>query len=440
MSYINLNEVNKISEEELREIFKEHYNKGLYKVMKSIGIDKIFHKAKGTLVYDEEGKGYLDFIAGFGSLNIGHNDERILNTIIEHSNTPNFIEQSVNIYDGILANNINYLTKGELGNCHFTNSGTEAVEEAIKLSMMKNKKGKIIYFKNAYHGKTLGSLAAMGNKLKKNYNYVKGTFLEAPFGDIKKVKSLVDSYDVTSILIEPIQAEAGIILPPEGFLEELRELCNKEDILLIFDEIQTGIGRCGSMFMYEQVGVVPDVLLLAKSLSGGYIPIGCIAMKKKIWDSVYGSAKNSTLLETTFGGNSMACISALKTLEIIRDDKLSEKAKEIGDYTILKLRELMMEHHQISAIRGKGLLIGVEFEFLKKLRSKTTMEFFVGKIIGRLFKDHAILISIASNNPAVLKVEPPLTITKDEIDYFINALRETLSDDKLFSTIHAILE
>ena len=429
MNFITLEEAQDLDIRKTENLYKNYYNPTLYKMLKYTGLDIQFVRARDIYVYDKEGNEYLDFIAGFGALNIGHNNKKVIEAVNKCSEKPNLLEQSINLYNGVLANNICYLTQELLTVCHFTNCGTETVEEAIKLAMLYNPEGFIIYCSKAYHGKTLGSISALGDDVsRKKYNTLRKDFIEVPFGDFNAIRQVVAKFNIAAILLEPIQGEGGINVPPKEYLKEIRELCDKEDIIFILDEIQTGLGRCGSMFCYEEFGAVPDILCLSKSLSGGIIPIGCMAVEESLWHSTYGKFKNATLLSSTFGGNTLSCTAAIKTLEIIMEENLPEKAKEAGLYAVKKLQQLRNKHQIITDVRGKGLMIGIEFKSLGLVKSKMAIELMMTSIISKMLKEYKIICGFTVNNPTVLRFEPPLTIEKKQIDYFVHSLDSVLSE------------
>jgi putrescine aminotransferase len=436
MKFITLEEAQNLDIKKVAKLYKNYYNPALYKMLKYTGLDIQFVRASDIYVYDKNGNGYLDFIAGFGALNIGHNNKKVIDAVNKCSEKPNLLEQNINLYNGVLANNISYLTQRMLSVCHFTNCGTETVEEAIKLAMLYNPEGLIIYCSKAYHGKTLGAISALGdNVTKQKYNILRKGFIEVPFGDFNAIRQVVNKFKIVAILLEPIQGEGGINVPPIEYLKNIRKLCDKEDIIFILDEIQTGLGRCGSMFCYEQFEAVPDILCLSKSLSGGIIPIGCIAVEESLWHSTYGKFKNATLLSTTFGGNTLACAAAIKTLEIIVEETLPEKAKESGLYAIKKLQQLKNKYPIITDVRGKGLMIGIEFKSLNLVKSKTAIELMITSIISKMLKEYKIICGFTINNPTVLRFEPPLTIEKQHIDYFVNSLDAVLSEQSTILNI-----
>jgi putrescine aminotransferase len=329
MNFINLQSIENLNKRQIDKIYKRNYNEALYKLFKYSGIDLDFVKASGMFVYDSNGNEYIDYLAGFGALCLGHNDKRILEAVQKFNYRPNMLQIAKNKFPAVLANNISYLTDDELSYCYFTNSGSEAVEEAIKLVLLYKNGGNIIYFSNAYHGKTLGALSALGNKSKKSYKPLMSNFIEIPFGDIDAVEDVIKKEKVSAVLVEPIQGAGGINEAPKGFFKQLRKICDKKDVIFIMDEVKTGLGRCGTMFCYKQFGVVPDVMCLAKALSGGIMSIGAIVVEQSLWEDTYGRLKNATLLSSTFSGNTLACAAAIKTLEInIKRGKFPRKSSK----------------------------------------------------------------------------------------------------------------
>jgi len=428
--FINLKDVAKLSSEELNNLYEKNFSNSLYKFFKLGDMVVHYEKALGMNVWDTEGNKYLDFMGGFGALNLGHNHTRIIEVVKNHFSNPNLLQQSINVYNGVLANNISFLTRGKLPVSFFTNSGAETVEEAIKIAYMYYGKGKIVYCTNGYHGKTLGAISALGTNSKNKFLHFEHQFIEIPFGDTNALIKVAKKHNIAAFIAEPIQGEGGINLPPEGYFQAVREICNESEIVLILDEIQSGLGRCGTMFCYEQLNIVPDILCLSKSLSGGIMPVGSVSVKQEIWDKTYGKLKNAMLPSTTFGGNTLACIAAIETLTIIKEDSLPERANELGEYTLMKLNKLKEKHEIITEVRGKGLFIGIEFGGLKKLHLPMLEEFMMVNIISKMLRKHKILCGFAANNPCVIKFEPPLIVTKEEIDCFAEALDKVLDESK----------
>lgn len=428
--FIKLKDIKNLTSKELNNLYEKNFSNSLHEFFKLGDMVVQYDKASGINVWDTEGNKYLDFMGGFGALNLGHNHPRIIEAVKNHFPDPNLLQQSINVYNGVLANNISYLTGDKLPVSFFTNSGTETVEEAIKIAYMYKGKGKILYCTNGYHGKTLGAISALGIKSKNKFLHFEDSFIEIPFGDINALIKAAKKHSIAAFLVEPIQGEGGINLPPQGYFEAVREICNESEIVFILDEIQSGLGRCGTMFCYEQLHIVPDVLCLSKSLSGGIIPVGSVSVKQEIWDKTYGKMKNAMLPSTTFGGNTLACVAAIETLTVIKEDSLAERAKDLGTYALMKLNKLKDKHEIITEVRGKGLFIGIEFGGLKKLHLPMLEEFMMVNIISKMLRNHKILCGFAANNPCVIKFEPPLIVTKEEIDCFAEALDKVLDENK----------
>lgn len=427
--FIKLDDVENMKLSKLENLYVKHYNSAFYELLKMNNANIHFSSAQGINLWDNNGNKYMDFLGGFGSLNLGHNNHRVIEALKKHFYEPNFLQQSINIYNGVLANDISFLTHGKLSVCSMTNSGTETVEEAIKLAYMYKKGGNIIYCSNAYHGKTLGSISALGNKYKKNFPNFDKIFIKVPFGDVKALSRAIKKNNAAAFLVEPIQAEGGIVVPPQDYFKKVRALCDEHDVLLIMDEIQTGIGRCGTMFCYEQFGIVPDIMCLSKSLSGGIIPLGCMAVKENIWNKVYGKLKNATLPDSTFGGNNLASVAAIESLTIVYEEKLYENAERLGMYALKKLNDLKKKHDIITDVRGRGLLIGIEFGGLEKLRVEAVIKFMMSTIISKMLNEHKIICGFTGNTPGVLRFEPPLIVKREEIDYFVDSLDKVLSEE-----------
>lgn len=428
MKMLSLDDIEKLDKQHVEKLYKENYQSSFYKLLKYTGMDINFTKAKGMHIYDENGRVYLDFLGGYGALNLGHNPDGVMEAMDKFNDTPNLLQNFPNPYGAALAHNISEIFRKRLKYCYFTNSGTETVEEAIKLALLYKKEGKILYFKGAYHGKTLGSINALGIEDKYSYGPMVDNYLEAGFGDIEEVKELCKDNIISAILIEPVQGEGGINIATIDFLKELRKLCDKQDIILIFDEIQTGMGRCGDYFLCNKYNIYPDIICISKSLGGGMMPIGCMACEEALWHETYGKLKNATLLSSTFGGNTLSLIAALATLEILEKDKLITRAETLGNYLLEALNTLKEQYPIIKDVRGQGLLIGIEFDF-KIGKEIKFMEFTMSSIIEKLLNRYNIVTSFTSNNPKVLRVCPPLIVTMEQIDYFVKSLKEVLEEE-----------
>lgn len=437
----SLDDALKLTRTEVVELHRDYLNASLVSLMSLINFTKQYVKADGIRVWDSEGEEYLDFLGGYGALNLGHNHPRILAALTKVSQQPNLLQASLNTIAGALAHNLAQITPGKLQRSFFCNSGAEAVEGALKLARIATGKTKIISALNSFHGKSFGALTATGKeKYQKPFQPLVPNFEYFPFGDREALEKLLKGHDTAAVILEPIQGEGGIILPPPGFLSAARELCTKYGALLIIDEIQTGFGRTGKLFACEHEDVGPDILCLAKSLGGGVMPIGVYIATDAVWENGYGAIERANLHSSTFGGNSMACAAGLTALEVIREEHLPEKAAELGEYFLNKLKDLQEKYSLIKEVRGIGLFIGLEFEqpkgWLDKLTGgklgETAREYTGAMVAGELLNKHGIITAYTLNNPNVIRLEPPLVVKKAEIDRVVEALSDIFDQNQSF--------
>ncbi|SHF08229.1 putrescine aminotransferase [Thermoanaerobacter uzonensis DSM 18761] len=441
--YITLEEALTLNKNQVRENYKEYINSVFVSMLSMLQFDKLFVRAKGVSVWDNEGNEYYDFLGGYGALNLGHNPDEVIEAVEKVKDMPNILQAAIGNLPGVLAHNLAKVTPGNLKRSFFCNSGAEAVEGALKLAKIASGKHKIVYCQNSFHGKSMGALSVTGReKYQKYFKPLVPETVPIPFGDEKALEETLKGRDVAAFIVEPIQGEGGVIVPPEGYLQKVRELCTKYDAYLILDEVQTGFGRTGKMFACEHEGVVPDIMCLAKSLGGGVMPIGAYITREEIWQKAYGSMEKALLHTSTFGGNTYACAAAIASIQAIIEKKLPDAAKEKGEYFLGRLKELKEKHPKlIKDVRGKGLLIGIEFNqpeggLLDKISggaiSKLSSEYMGSLIAGELQNKHRIITAYTLNNPNVIRLEPPLIVTKEQIDKVVDALDEILTRNSSF--------
>lgn len=431
---ISVEEALKLSRRETIELHKSHMNPTLVSMLKLLDFDKRFVRAEGSYVWDEDGNKYIDFLAGYGSLNLGHNHPRVIEAIASVDDAPNILQISLSPLAGALAHNLSVITPGRLKHSFFCNSGAEAVEAAIKTARAATGRHQLIHTEGAFHGKTMGALSVSGrDKYKKVFKPLVGGMEAVPFGDTDLLEARLKYCDAAAFIIEPIQGEGGIIVPPPGYLKNVEKLCRKYGTLLILDEVQTGLGRTGALFACNHEHVVPDIMALSKSLGGGVMPIGACITSENIWKRAYGGFDKATLHTSTFGGNARACAAAIASIEVMLDEELPAKAKENGEYMMKKLHGLHLKHKMINDVRGKGLLIGIEFRepfkgYLDKLSggllNQLYHEYFASMIASQLLNNYKIITAYTLNNPNVLRLEPPLNIVREDIDTLVDALDE----------------
>lgn len=427
---------------ETGDLFAKYVNPGLKMLLTAVGFDRKFVRADGVSVYDDSGKRYLDFLGGYGSLPFGHNPKDILEAVDKVNDSPNFLQAQTSPFQAALAHDLAQITPGDLEISFFSNSGTEAVESALKLARGAAGEGAFVHCTGAFHGKTLGSLSVGGReKYKKPFQPLLSNTVEIPFGDPDALEKVLKERKVAAFIVEPIQGEGGVMVYPDGYLKKVRELTEKYGALLILDEVQTGLGRTGRMFACEHEDIAPDILCLAKALGGGVAPIGATVATKKVWEKAYGGLSRAVLHTSTFGGGARACAAALASIQKIVDEDLPERAAELGEYFLSSLRALQAKYGGVQQVRGKGLLIGVEFEkpvnnILDTLTAgtlgKVAEEYYASLVVGELLKKHQIITAYTLNNPNVMRLEPPLVVQKSEIDYVLNAMEDVLSHSRSF--------
>ncbi|GIM44472.1 putrescine aminotransferase [Collibacillus ludicampi] len=402
------------SEEVLRK-YEKYVNPGLAKLLRFMGLSAVEETADGSQIVDTEGKRYIDCVGGYGTFALGHKHPKIIKAVEDQLRKMPLASKVMlcpQVAD--LAEMLATYTPGDLTYSFFCNSGTEAVEGAIKLARIATGRSKIISAFNSFHGKTLGSLSATGNHTyREPFLPLLPGFVHVPFNDVRILEGMIDD-DTAAVLLEPIQGEAGVIIPSPGYLKKVRELCDARGVLLILDEVQTGMGRTGTLFACEQEDVVPDILCLAKALGGGVMPIGAYIARPH----VYTAYQEAPLLHTsTFGGNPLACTAARAAISVLVEENLAEDAKIKGTYVLERLRATAQKYPgMVREIRGRGLMIGIEF----------TSDA-VGGLVMSEWIQKGVLTAFALNNLRVTRLEPALTITYEELDVVIQTFDSALS-------------
>lgn len=400
--------------EETIEKYMKYVNPGFARLCKFANLATIEWEGRGAQVFDIFGRAYLDCIGGFGVFNVGRNHPRVVERAVEQlRRLPLSTRTLFNKQQADLAEMLAKITPGDLQYSFFCNSGAEAVEGALKLARLYTGRKKLVSCLNSFHGKTMGALSVSGREVyKKPFEPLLPETYQVPFDDLESMEKMVDE-ETAAVIVEPVQGEGGVNIPSSDYLPGVREICNRHGALLIIDEVQTGLGRTGKMFACEHWGVTPDIMTLAKGLGGGILPLGAFMSTATIW-KVF--EENPLLHSSTLGGNPLACAVGLETLKILQEENIPRQAQEKGDYFLEKLRAFQITFPElIKEVRGMGLLIGMEF-FDPDVASLLAME----------MAERMILVAYTLNNPRVIRFEPPLTISFEEMDRVMRALEESL--------------
>lgn len=371
--------------------------------LNKLGLNKIAAGAQGATITDSEDKTYIDCVGGYGLFNLGHNNPDIIESLTDQLREQQLLTKPlISEIQVRLAECIEKITPGELSCSFILNSGSEAIDCAIKLVRLHRGGKTIITAQKSFHGHTFGALTASGiPSFKRAFQPLLPGFISVPFGDIEALEQSITA-DTGAVLIEPIQHEAGILLPPDGYLQKVRILCDEHGLIMILDEIKTGFGKTGRMFACEHYNVVPDILVLGKSLGGGLIPTGAVVAKSHLWKRFGLSFPMSA---SSFAGNVLACRAGLSTIQYIQRGNLLADCAEKGKMLLRSFRDYVSEYPNIlRSADGLGLLIGIETQS--------------GKIALELAKEmirQGIIVVPAFGNSSVLMVEPPLVISFQQI-------------------------
>jgi len=419
------------------ELHDKYVNRTLSKVLRTIGFDKVYKSAKGAYLYDEEGNAYLDFLSGYGVYGIGRNHPVVGKAIKDaiDMDLSNLVQLDCALLSGLLAEALVSLTGSRRDAVFFCNSGTEANEGAIKFARAHTKRPRMISLHGAYHGLTYGSLSLTVSKnFQEGYGPLIPGIGEVEYDNLEALENELKSKDVAGFIFEPVQGK-GVYYPKDDYFVKAQELCKKYGTLFIADEVQTGFGRTGKMFGYQHWDLDPDIVTVAKTLSGGYVPCAAFITTREIHQSSFSSMEKCVVHSTTFGRNNLAMVSGLATIDVLKSENLVEQANVMGEKLRAKIRTLQDKYDFIKEVRGLGLIIAIEFQEPKKLTTRlawkslkaANQSLFIQMIVTMMMENHRILTQIASHNIDVLKILPPYVITDKEIDLFVNALDDTLS-------------
>jgi len=419
------------------DLHARYLNEQMVRVLKTIGFDRAYKKGKGQYLYGCHGEKYLDLLSGFGVFGLGRNHPVVRDALkqVLDGDLPNLVQMDVSALAGVLAERL-LRHVPHLEKAFFVNSGTEAVEAALKFSRAATGRSGIVYCDHAFHGLTYGALSLNGDEIfRTGFEPLLPDCVEVRFNDLAALEQALSSRKVAAFIVEPIQGK-GVVMPDDDYLKNAQELCRKYGTLFVADEVQTGLGRTGRFLACEHWGVEADIVLLAKPLSGGHVPIGAVLTRKWIFDKVFDRMDRAVVHGSTFGKNDLAMAAGLATLEVMQSERLIQNAADKGARLLAAFQAMAARHELVKAARGKGLMIGIEFGAPRSLALKASWNLletansglFCQLIVIPLLKEHRILTQVAGHGNHTIKLIPPLLITDEDCDWIERAFDAVIAD------------
>ncbi|MEA2877075.1 MAG: ornithine--oxo-acid transaminase [Hyphomicrobiales bacterium] len=424
-------------ESERYSLHTRRLNEQMVRVLRTIGYDVAFRRGRGQYLYDREDNRYLDLLSGFGVFAVGRNHPAIraaLKSVLD-ADLPNLVQMDVSTLAGILAERLLALVP-HLDKVFFANSGAESTEAAIKFARAATGRPGIVYCSHAFHGLTYGALSLNGDEtFRKGFEPLLPDCVRIPFNDLTALEQALASRRIAAFIVEPIQGK-GVILPNEEYLKGAEHLCRRYETLFVTDEIQSGMGRTGKFLAGEHWGIEPDMVLLAKALSGGHVPVGAVLMRKWVFNKVFSRMDRAVVHGSTFSKNDLAMAAGIATLEVMKAERVIENAARTGERVLRGLSALSENYELVKDVRGKGLMIGVEFGSPSSLKLKASWNvletaskgLFCQLITIPLFKQHKILTQVAGHASHTIKLIPPLIINDEDCDWIVRAFDDVIAD------------
>jgi ornithine--oxo-acid transaminase len=413
-----------------------HLNEQMVRVLKTIGYDVGFCRGTGQYLYDREDRRYLDLLSGFGVFAIGRNHPAVraaLKSVLD-SELPNLVQMDVSTLAGVLAERL-LVRARYLDKVFFVNSGAEAVESAIKFARGATGRRGIVYCEHAFHGLTYGALSLNGDGIFRNgFEPLLPDCVGIPFNDLSTLEEALRSRNVAAFIVEPIQGK-GVNIPSDDYLKGVAELCRRYGTLFVADEIQTGLGRTGRFLAIDHWHVEPDMVLIAKALSGGHVPVGAVLLRRHIFEKVFNRMDRAVVHGSTFAKNDLAMACGIATLDVLKSEGLIENAAQRGEQLLRAFADMKTRYELVSDVRGKGLMIGIEFGAPRSLKLKASWNLletankglFCQLITIPLFKDHQILSQVAGHASHTIKLLPSLVISPADCEYIIKAFDDVIA-------------
>ena len=424
------------------ELHERHLNPAFVRMIRTIGFDKNYVRGEGAWLFDGEGQRYLDLLTGWGVFALGRNHPRvkaILEQILSR-NMPNLVRMECSLLAGLVAEKLTYHACADSGldltRVFFCNSGAETIEAAIKFARCYTQKPRILFCDHAFHGLTVGALSLNGSDFfRERFGNLMPDTAKVPFNDLAALEKALHGKDTAAFVVEPVQGKTCSVAA-DGYLAEAGRLCRKAGALLVTDEVQCGLGRTGKWFAYQHwPDVEPDIVCVAKALSGGYVPVGAVIAAPRIMDSVFDGMERCVIHSNTFGQNDLAMAAALATLQVMEDEQLPDNAAQLGAKAIARLTEIGKTCPFVLEVRGKGMMFGIDFQRPKgDFRLKAAWDalhllnegVFSQTVILPLLHEHQILAQVAGYHTELIKFLPPLNIGEEDLDYFLFAIQDVL--------------
>ncbi len=418
-------------------VYAENVNPQWVKLLNVLQMNAQYERCSGTELFTADGRRILDFLSGYCVHNAGHNHPAIIAALREELDRsgPGMLQSHIPHLAAELAHRLVERAGGKLKRVYFTSSGAEGVETAIKFSRAFTGRSGMLHAEGAFHGLTCGALSLMNDAYWRDGfgPLLPGTQC-IPFNDLGALEHHLQTRKFAMFIVEPVQSEAGVKVPDEGYLKGVQDLCRRYGTLFVLDEVQTGMYRTGPFLAAHRFGVEPDMVVLAKALSGGLMPVGAVLMSEEISNSVFSSLHRAIVHASTFGENSLAMRAGLAALDVLEQDHLGERGAMMGARLRQQLAEALAPYEMVEAVRGLGMLGGIQFTAPKQFRLRVPFEAFkaihpgmFGQIlVMRLFRDKGILTQICGNNFMVLKVAPPLIVTEEQLQEFVTAIRDVV--------------
>ncbi len=430
-------------------LHEAHINPAYAAVLRTIGFDQRWVRGEGAYLWDERGRRYIDCLGGYAVFNVGRNHPVVRDALEQamRLDLPNLLGIGAFRISGLLARELLAICPGaggggrgsasELKKVFFCSAGTEANEAALKFARAATGRSRIVHCTRSYHGLSTGALAVTANpEFRAGFGPLLPDTTEVPFNDAPALEHELKKGGVAAFIVEPMQGK-GVNMPGPGYLREAARLCREHGAKLILDEIQTGLGRTGRWFACEHEGAgdtgpggwMPDVITIAKGLSGGYVPVAAVLMTDSVHASVFNSMNNCSKIQTTFGQNDLAMVAGLATLHVLRHERIIDNARDVGEHLLAGLGRMVGRHEMVKDVRGKGLFIAVEFQRPRSVLLRPAWDalhaldpgLFCQAIIMPLMSDHGIISQVAGHRLDVIKLIPPLVLSRADADEIVAA-------------------